>query len=548
MRHVRHARPIVFLAALALGACADEGVFDDEAGASPEGDGAEAGDEDPQTNQLRWVPARGISIVEVEANQGTRIMLADESGDWVGPTERNMRLVSGRDTLLRVHWTVDDGWQPHEVKARMSLDLGDGRRIVREQVKLISGDSTRTALDRTFYFGLVAEQGETIPGARVKVELFETDVEQDTTLTRGIHESPASGLELIGFESDPMQLKIVLVPIHYTGGGMDTLPNLSDDHLQTLLDSLYEENPVQEIVYQVRGQIGYEQPMNNLGALLPLMSTVKQKDGTDPNVYYHAFIDIGCPVVGCGNFGVAGIALMAGSNQNASLSRVAASVFWENKNGSIAMTTDTFVHEVGHNQGLAHVACAGVDAAGPDPNYPYAGGKIGEWGFGIRSFSLHNPTSSHDYMTYCGNSWGSDWTYLKTYNRIRTLTSWDHGAGADQGSGDDSEWTMGEQLVIGALYPDGTEQWFTLPGGIDVEEIVPDETLAFELDGQEIEQPTVIRTLSDGQTQWVVAPLPEGTALDAVDQITHRRHGEVRRVIPREQIVTDLVGGTDITL
>lgn len=539
-------RVFLILSTLGLGACTDDGMSvgeDGDLAENPAGDDSD----DPQESQLRWVPARGISIMEIEANQGTRVALTGDDGDWVGPGQRNMKLVSDRDTLLRVHWTVADGWQPHEVKARLTLDVGDGRPIVREQTRMVDGDSTRTSLDRTFYFGLVADDGETVPGAKIEVELLEADVEQNSKLPIEVQTAPAGGSQLIGFESDPMQMKVVLVPIHYTGAGNDRRPDLGDKNVKRLIDSLYEENPVQEIKYQVRGEIGYEEPMVNLGALLPLMAAVKSKDGADPNIYYHAFIDIGCPVVGCGNYGVAGIAQMSGSGQNASLTRVAASVYWEDKNGNIARTADTFVHELGHNQGLAHVACPGVNAAGPDPNYPYENGKIGEWGFGIRSFTLHNPTASHDYMTYCGNSWGSDWTFLKTYERIRTLTSWDMGAAADMGEAPDSEWVMGEQLVIGAMYPDGTEQWFTLPGGIDVEEIVPDETLAFGVGGQEIEQPTVIQTLSDGETQWVVAPLPEGTDITAVDQVTHLRRGEVRRVVPRAEIVKDLVGGTDIT-
>ncbi|MFO7566012.1 MAG: hypothetical protein R6X02_25435, partial [Enhygromyxa sp.] len=312
MRHVRHAsfRPFVILAALSLGACAEEGSFE-ELGGDPEapGSGSESEETGPQSKQVNWVPARGISILEVEANQGTRVAVTSESGQWLGPTQRNMKLVSNRDTLLRVHWTVADGWQPHEVKARMTLDPGTGEDpIVQEQILLVKGDSTRTALDRTFYFGLAADQGQTVPGARVKVELFEADVEQNTSLGEAVHTSPASGLELIGFESDPMQMKIVLVPIHYTGNGQDRMADLSDANVKTLIDSLYEENPVQEVRYQVRGHIGYDKPMTNLGSLLPLMSAVKQKDGADPNIYYHAFIDIGCPVVGCGSYGVAGIA------------------------------------------------------------------------------------------------------------------------------------------------------------------------------------------------------------------------------------------------
>lgn len=553
MRHVRHAsfRPIVVLAALSLGACAEDTL--EESGGNTDGVGSESSEYEsegegggPQAKEGNWVPAHGISILEVEANQGTRVALTSDTGEWFGPSQRKMKLVGNRDTLLRVHWAVAEGWKPHQVMARMTLERGSGEPIVREQVKTINGDSTRTALDRTFYFGLSGEKGETVPGARVMVELFELDVERDTSLAKAVQTSPTTGLQPIGFESDPMQMKIVLVPVHYTGDGKDRMPDLSEANVKILIDSLYEENPVQEIKHQVRHHIVYDKPMTNLGALLPMLASLKHQDKTDPNIYYHAFIDIGCPVVGCGNFGVAGIALMAGSKQNASGQRVAASVFWASKTGNISRTAGTFVHEVGHNQGLAHVACAGTEAASPDPNYPHAGGKIGEWGFGIRNFTIHNPTSAHDYMSYCGNSWGSDWTFLKTYERIRTLTTWDQ-KGAELGSAPGSdEWVMGEQLVVGALYPDGTEEWFSLPGAIDVEEIAPSETLALQLGGQEFEQPTVIHTLSDGETKWVVAPLPEGVDIAAVDQVTHLRDGEVRRVIPGQAIAKDFVAGTEI--
>ncbi len=542
MRRVRHAsiRHSLILCCLVLGACSENATV-------PDADAMGGGEGDIDDDGVNWLPARGISIIEIEANQGTRVAVTGEDGDWIGPDQRNMKLVSDRDTLLRVHWTVDEGWTPHDVKARVTLDVGAAAPIVHEQILHVSGDSSRTTLDRAFYFGLVASEGETVPGTLVSVDLLEPAYEQDRSLAEAVHTAPAIGPQLLGFESDPMQLKVMLVPIRYTGGGGDTVPNLDEANVKQLIDSLYERNPVQEVIYQVRGHIGYDQSMNNLGSLLPLMAAVKQKDGADPNVYYHAFIDIGCPVVGCGSAGVAGIASVAASGQNASLSRVGASVFWTSASGSIAITTDTFVHEVGHNQGLSHVACPGVDAASPDPDYPYANGTIGQWGFGIRSFSLHNPTASHDYMTYCGNTWGSDWTFLKTYNRIRSLTSWDHGNG-DPGEPQSEEWTMGEELVIGALYPDGTEQWFTLDGGIDVEEIVPSESLAFELDGQSVEMPVVVRTLSDGETQWVIAPIPEGRSIAEVERVEHRRNGELRRAVPREEIVVDLVGADSITL
>jgi hypothetical protein len=543
MRCVRHASipTYLILSSFALGACADDATVPDADAIS---DGIEGGSED----RVAWLPARGISIIEIEANQGTRVAVTGENGDWVGPHERTMKLVSDRDTLLRVHWDVDDGWQPHEVKARLTLDVA-GEKIVHEQILDVTGDSSRTTIDRAFYFGLAAQEGETVPGTLVSVELLEPAYDQNYSLPEAVNTAPVVGPQLIGFESDPMQLKVVLVPVHYTAEGKDSVPNLDEANVEKLIDSLYERNPVQDIIYKVRGPVGYDKPMTNLADLLPLMAAAKQNDGAGPNVYYHAFIDVGCPVVGCGNIGVAGIAAVAGAAQNASLTRVGASVFWASQTGNIGITVDTFVHELGHNQGLGHVACPGVQAAGPDPSYPHANGTIGEWGFGIRSFTLHNPTASHDYMSYCGNTWGSDWTFLKTYNRIQALTSWDHGnAGANGSGAGEEEWTMGEELVIGALYPDGTERWFTLPGGIDVEQITPSDAVGFELDGAMIDQPAVVQTLSDGETQWVIAPLPEGRTIGEVERVEHIHDGEVRRVIPRAEIVRDILGADSITL
>jgi hypothetical protein len=501
-----------------------EGVAEDES--------SDADDLEPEIN---WVPARGISITEIEANQGTRVALTDVNGEWRGPNDRNMVMVRDRDTLLRVHWAVADGWQPHAVKARMTLDVGADEPVVREQTITVEGDSSRTSLDRTFFFGLAAELDEVVPGARVLVELFESDLDQDTSLPEAVASAPVGGPNFIGFEATPLELKIMLVPIHYTGGGQDRRPNLSDENVKTLIDALYEHNPVHDVFYQVRGEIPYNAEMNNLGSLLPMMSSLKNNDGAGPNIYYHALIDIGCPVVGCGSAGVAGIAQLTGDSKGHSLNRVAATVFYESANSGIRSTAGTFVHEVGHNQGLAHVECPGGNAAGPDPSYPYDGGKIGEWGFAIRSIKLHNPTASHDYMSYCGNTWGSDWTFYKTYNRIRTLTSWDY-EGAPAGDGGHAG-LLGSELVIGALYPDGSEEWFRLDGSIDLEELMPGEALGFEVDGQVIDQPAVVRTLSDGLTQWVVAPLPEGVSLEQVDRIEHVRGGEIRRALPASDVV-----------
>ena len=112
---------------------------------------------------------------------------------------------------------------------------------------------------------------------------------------------------------------------------------------------------------------------------------------------------------------------------------------------------------------LAEVADgAGVEAAGTDPSYPYEGGVIDKWGFGVRDFGLRHPQLNADYMSYCGQVWCSDWQWNATYQRILTLSKWPKsGAGrpADDGA-------KGPGVLIGAVDPDGKQMWWTGPGGL----------------------------------------------------------------------------------
>ncbi len=511
---------------LALFACSDDKTGDDvgdELGDS--GDTGDTGTGTDESQPANWIPALGIAITEVEANQGTRVPIGQANGEWVDGAGRNTFLASERDTLIRVHFTVDPNWVPHDVLARLTVSHSSlAEPIVREQDILVEGDSTPTALDRTFYFGLIQTEGETIPGASYQVELFERDTEQDTALPALANVTPASGPAPIGFESSPMQMKIMLVPIHYTGDGKDLLPDLGEENLGIMIDRMYEQNPVQEIIYQIRPQsVPYTQTLNSLGTLLPIMAQTKQADGADANVYYHAVINTDCFIEGCASAGTVGIAYLPSDSKADSLMRVAASILYD-----VQSTADTFVHEVGHNQGFSHVYCPDGESAGNDPSYPYMDGEIGNWGFGIRGFTLHNPTASHDYMTYCGNTWPSDWTFNKAYIRIKELTSWDF---ESPSSPDENDGRIGEELLVGALYPNGSEEWFTIAGSIDPEQIRPGEALEFQVGSELISMPTVVSTLSDDKTQWVMAPLPTRQFAD-VDAIAHVRAGQRRTVDP----------------
>ncbi len=77
----------------------------------------------------------------------------------------------------------------------------------------------------------------------------------------------------------------------------------------------------------------------------------------------------------------------------------------------------TIAHELGHNMALRHAPCGG--AGGPDPDYPYGDGSIGNWGYDFERSVLVSP-GQPDLMSYCGPKWVSDYHFATaTRHRLR---------------------------------------------------------------------------------------------------------------------------------
>jgi hypothetical protein len=105
--------------------------------------------------------------------------------------------------------------------------------------------------------------------------------------------------------------------------------------------------------------------------------------------------------------GVAGMAFTPGR----------ASVVWD----KLPSAAPLAAHELSHSLGRLHAPCGGV--ASPDPQYPYASGTIGVYGYDVSNGSLKSPVTS-DLMGYCGFGWISDYTYLGILNyRLSTNNS-----------------------------------------------------------------------------------------------------------------------------
>jgi len=69
----------------------------------------------------------------------------------------------------------------------------------------------------------------------------------------------------------------------------------------------------------------------------------------------------------------------------------------------------TIAHELGHNMSLQHAPCGAPD--NPDPSFPYAGGRIGAWGFDPRQGGILISPALFDLMSYCGPRWISDYQF-----------------------------------------------------------------------------------------------------------------------------------------
>ncbi|PRP93192.1 hypothetical protein ENSA5_44590 [Enhygromyxa salina] len=507
--------------ALALG-CATRPVADDgetlgegDSGETSAGGGDGNGDGDT-TEVPQGKRARGIHLTEVEANQGTAILIGKD-GAWVGPEERNAFMIRDRDTLIRTQHVVDDDWIPREITGVLHLRDADGVELgVRTRELFVEGPSDPKSLGSEFYFSILADEAQ--PGLSYWVELIDTSEVDASELSEGTNVTPED-YELVGYEQTPLEMKVMFVPIHYTYIDPPTLVEPTDEDLQYVSDDLLQNNPLQSVSYELHEVYEYDNQLTNLGALLSPMAALRANDAADPNVYYHALVDVNGPAVNM----VAGIAQLTGESKSGASSRVAATVWFKSPPDTPPVgSSGTIVHEIGHNQGLQHVFCpqAATEAASPDPNYPHEGGKIGVYGFGIRSFKLYTPTAAHDYMTYCGNAWVSDWTWNKTYRRIRILTEWDY-EGAPGGEG---ALAPNVPLLVGTLFPDGTEDWWVMMGPApSVEEIGAEHRIALGQDGELVDELyTSVSLLSDNATVVVTAaltvPVTEVEAIVRVDE------------------------------
>jgi hypothetical protein len=400
----------------------------DTEGASSGTDGSPDGD--PGTGGTPGTLASGISVSKVEANQGVAVGLAD-AGSPVAVGSRNAELIRGRTTLVRAAWQVENDWSPRTIEARLIVTYSDGTTEELTDEKMVSGAADPMAMDGAFTWELAAEAVEA--GMTYQVQLLEAD-----GMGRGDSSDgaifPGDGPTDLGITPDPMNMKLVLIPVNTPQKSVD----LDESMVAMYRDRMFATYPLQDIEVVVRTPWVVSSQVSNLDDAFNYMTQARAQDGEPPQTYYHLIMDMNTCCSGTDMEGWAGIANLvdpAGTVPREGISKIDLSYpeGWD-------WDVDTVVHEVGHNHGRNHAPCG--DPAGADTAYPYPGAAVTTAGYDIDNQVLIDPTevdeytqqATTDFMSYCSPQWWSDYSWQALIERVRISSMaarakaprWDH--------------------------------------------------------------------------------------------------------------------------
>jgi hypothetical protein len=354
-----------------------------------------------------------LSIDEIGVYQGTKSTLVAE-GELRPDTKINAPIIAGRPALIRVFVKAIGRTRP-EIQGELRVKrAGKEDLVLKDGGKRVVPELDEEMLEQTLNFNLAAE-----------------DMTADATFSvRAGIKLDGEGADVVKFPADgtaapfsaktaSQKLKVKFVPVSYEADeGASITPDLAD--LSSLKDTLYKMYPVASVEVSVRAPLKWSTPVKSNGPgwdeLLTGIMQLRRADNVERDVYYvgvftpKASIDQFCNSGGC----ILGIAPQA--DERSVNMRVALVLGYKSRSAG-----STLAQELAHAMGRAHAPCG--SPADIDPDFPYGSGGIGVWGYDLIAKKLIDPGNRYrDFMSYCGPTWVSDYTYKGLYERMATLT------------------------------------------------------------------------------------------------------------------------------
>jgi hypothetical protein len=380
--------------------------LNDDGGSTTMDGGSATKPQTPPTHLLS-----GLSLDEVAIFQAVKISVVKAGVKATSTTP----IVAGRDGLVRLYVKPASGWTSKSVTAVLSLTAADGTAFPQvTSTKTIGAASTDAAPDSTFNFMV---PGSSLPvGVKFAVALTDPSATETPAGASSTARFPADGsLAILGTKNSGAQLKVKIVPVQYQADGSNRLPVVGAAQVEAYRLAMLAIYPTAKVEMTVRAPFAWASRISasgsGFGGILQAMVDLRQTDNAPDDVYYFgAFAPSASFSSYCQGGCVTGL---SGVN-----------TFPDDPTGRASVgvgfgdvdSTGTMTHEVGHAHGRSHAPCGG--ASGPDPQFPYATGGIGTWGYNIVTKALIDPAQGKDLMGYCSPEWVSDYTYAALFDRI----------------------------------------------------------------------------------------------------------------------------------
>jgi hypothetical protein len=332
----------------------------------------------------------------------------------VHTTKANAPVIAGRPGLLRVYVTPGSSFTPKAIEAELHLSLAGSELAVLKDSKMITGPSTDKDLGTTFNFKLSEEQ----IALDVDFSFVARDPSVPADRSEGTIKYPPDGTADTLDAQGSANVKVVIVPVRYDFDGSGRLPDTTPTQVARYHDTIYKMYPAASVDVSVHAPWPWAGEIRDDGTgwdeILQGLVDLRASDNPSKDSYYIAAFEPAPSIQDYCNGGcILGVAPLIGSGDVQY--RVAMIVGYSGQSAP-----NTLNQELAHAMGREHAPCGG--AGGPDKKYPYAGGKIGVWGYDLLSGKLLDPAGqSRDFMGYCYPIWISDYTFSGLYNRIRVV-------------------------------------------------------------------------------------------------------------------------------